>query len=127
MDELLCCDLSSARMDILARYAKFVRGLLLSPSMEVAVMANVARRDIRTVTGSNCALILRETGMSPVSCCIGKLKQVLKLRITTAPDTDRWRLEYLGKLLTQRGEASYMAETAEVLRLSSLIDSLSTN
>ena len=127
VDELLCCELSSARMDILARYAKFVRGLLLSPSMEVAVMANVARRDIRTVTGSNCALILRETGMSPVSCCIGKLKQVLKLRITTAPDTDRWRLEYLGKLLTQRGEASYMADTAEVLRLSSLIDSLSTN
>ena len=65
--------------------------------------------------------------MSPVSCCIGKLKQVLKLRITTAPDTDRWRLEYLGKLLTQRGEASYMADTAEVLRLSSLIDSVSLN
>ena len=85
--------------------------------MEVAVMANVARRDIRTVTGSNCALILRETGMSPVSCCIGKLKQVLKMRITTAPDTDRWRLEYLGKLLTQRGEASYIADNCEILRL----------
>ena len=64
--------------------------------------------------------------MNPVSCCIGKLKHVLKLRITAA-DTDRWRLEYLGKLLTQRGEASYIEDTAEVLRLSSLIDSLSIN
>ena len=114
-------------MDILARYAKFVRGLLLSPSMEVAVMCRVARRDIRTVTGSNCALLRLETGMDPVNCCLGKLKQMLKFKISIAPDMDRWRLEYLGKLLTMRGEASYMADTDEVLRLSSLVDSLCIN
>ena len=45
--------LSNARMDILARYAKFVRGLQASPSMEV--MCGVAKRDIRSVTGCNIA------------------------------------------------------------------------
>ena len=70
VDELLCCELSSARMDILARYAKFVRGLLLSPSMEVAVMCRVARRDIRTVKGSNCALLRLETVMDPVTAVL---------------------------------------------------------
>ena len=33
VDQLLCCDLTSTRMDILARYAKFAKGLLFSPSL----------------------------------------------------------------------------------------------
>ena len=65
--------------------------------------------------------------MDPVNCGLGKLKQMLKLRISITPDMDRWRLEYLGKLLTMRGEASYMADSDEVLRLSSLVDGLCIN
>ena len=40
---------------------------------------------------------------------------------------DNWRLACLGKLLTARGEAHYMAEEKEVVRLTSLIDSVCVN
>ena len=42
-------------------------------------------------------------------------------------DTDRWRLEYLTRLLPEGGEAYYMADDEEVSRLSSLIDCMSIN
>ena len=90
-------------------------------------MAGVARRDIRTVTGSNCALIRSETGMDPLHSPIGKLKVQLGFKVTSAPDRELWRVEYLGKLLAERGEAHYRADETRVLRLSSLIDSLCVN
>ena len=118
---------NTARMDILGRYAKFVRGLKASPSMEVAVMCGVAQRDIRTVTGSNLALIRTETRMDPVHDCLWKLKKMMQSRVASVPEVDEWRLDYLTKLLTQRGEASYRTEDDEVQRLSDLIDSLCIN
>ena len=124
VDQLLCCDLTSARMDTLARYARFARGLLVSPSMEVAVMAGVAMRDIRTVTGSNLSL---ETGIDPINGSLSKLKYELGLNTVSAPDLDKWRVDYLGKLLAERGEAFYRADESLVLRLSNLIDSLCVN
>ena len=39
-----------ARMDILVGYTRFVRGMKLSLSMELAVMFGVAQRDIGSVT-----------------------------------------------------------------------------
>ena len=127
VDHLLNCGQSNARMDILARYAKFVRGLQASPSMEVAVMCGVAKRDIRSVTGSNIALVRLEAGMDPLHSCLGKLKAVLQSRVASVPELDRWRLDYLARLLKQRGEASFMADDGEVRRLSTLIDSLCIN
>ena len=127
VDQLLSCDQTSARMDILGRYAKFVRGLRSSPSMEVAVMCGVAQRDIRTITGSNIALLRNETGMDPVQCCLAKLKKELQSRVAQVPEHDWWRLNYLARLLTERGEASYRTDDDEVQRLSILIDSLCTN
>ena len=127
VDQLLCCDLTSARMDILARYAKFARGLLVSPSMEVTVMAGVARRDIRSVTGSNLALLRMETGVDPLHGSMCQLKAELGMKRVIPSDLDRWRVEYLGKLLAERGEAFYRADESVVQRLSSLIDSLCVN
>ena len=48
VDQLLGCDMTSVKVDILSRYCKFVRGLRTSPSMKVAVMSAVARQVIRT-------------------------------------------------------------------------------
>ena len=127
VDQLLSCDLTSVRVDILARYAKFARGLLTSPSMEVAIMAGVAKRDIRTVTGANLSLIRVETGLDPLHDFMSKLKAELAVKKASPPDLDRWRVEYLGKLLAERGEAFYRADDPAVLRLSSLIDSLCVN
>ena len=92
--------------------------------MEVAVMFSVTKHDIRTVTGSNIALIRWETGLDPVWSSLGKVKVQLLKNVASVPDTDRWRLKYLSRLLTERGEAFYRANDEEVVQLSSLIDSL---
>ena len=55
--------MTSVRMDSMARYARFVRGLMASPSMEVVVMCSVARKDIRSVPGRNIAMIAVETAL----------------------------------------------------------------
>ena len=124
IDHLLSCGLSSVRRDTLARYTRFARNLIASPSMAVAVMCWVAKHDIRTVTGSNIALIRWETGLDPVWSSLGKVKVQLLKNVASVPDTDRWRLKYLSRLLTERGEAFYRANDEEVVQLSSLIDSL---
>ena len=127
VEQLLCSGLSSTRADILARYSKFTRSLMSSPSMEVAVMFGLAKRDIRTVTGSNIALIVSETGLHPLYACLSKIRQQLYSKVARVPEMDRWRLDYLAKLLTQRGEALYRMKDSEVQRLTSLVDSLCIN
>ena len=62
VDHLLSNGMTGVRMDTLARYSRFVKGLMASPSPEVAIMCSVARKEIRTVTGSNLALIVKEIG-----------------------------------------------------------------
>ena len=122
IDHLLSCGLTSVRRDTLARYTRFARNLIASPSMAVAVMCWVAKHDIRTVTGSNIALIRWETGLDPVWSSLGKVKVQLLKNVASVPDTNRWRLKYLSRLLTERGEAFYRANDEEVVQLSSLID-----
>ena len=81
-------------------------------------MCGVARQDIRTVTGGNLALVKLETGLDPVMSSQGAIKQKLHQNVASVPDMDRWRLDYLAKLLCERGEAHYRAEDTEVARLS---------
>ena len=115
IDHLLSCGLSSVRRDTLARYTRFARNLIASPSMAVAVMCWVAKHDIRTVTGSNIALIKLETGLlDPVWTGLGKVKEELQKVVAIVPDLDKWRLDYLTSLLTDRGEAYYRADEVEV-------------
>ena len=65
VQKVLVAGLSSARVDILARYAGFFRSLQVSPCQEVSVMANIAGRDVRSTTGSNLKLIEELTGLNP--------------------------------------------------------------
>ena len=94
-------------MDTLARYTRFVRGLMERPSPEVVVMCAVARQDIRTVTSSNLALIAKETGLDPVKSSIGKVKEKLRMNVAMVPDRDSWRIHYMAMLLSERGEAHH--------------------
>ena len=100
---------------------------MTSPSMEVAVMFGLAKRDIRTVTGSNIALIVSETGLHPLHACPCKIRHQLYSKVARVPEMDRWRLDYLAKLQTQRGEALYRMKDSEVQRLTSLVNSLCIN
>ena len=127
VDHLLTCDFTSIRTDIFSRYCKFVKGLMTSPSEEVRVMCGVSRQDIRTATGANIALVRSETGLHPVLTNIEQVRQKLMEKVAPVPEADQWRLHYLTKLLSQRGEAFYMADEDEVVRVTSLIDSLCVN
>ena len=95
--------------------------------MEVAVMFGVVQRDIRTVTGSNIALIRQETGLDPISSFPWKVRLKLADSMSRVPEMDMWRLDYLAKLLIGRGEASYRVEDSVLLRLTTLIYSLCIN
>ena len=91
VDHLLCSGLTSVRSDILARYMKFVRGLMVSPSMEVSVMCGVVAGDVNTTTGHNLNVIRLETGLDPLATSFVKLKEVIGSRLATLPDG--WRLQ----------------------------------
>ena len=85
VDHLLCSGLTGVRNDILARYLKFVRGLMVSPSMEVSVMCGVVAGDGKTTTGQNLNVIWRETGLDPLGTSFAKLKEVIG-SLATVPE-----------------------------------------
>ena len=104
---VLSQDTTSARVDILAKYAGFFRGLRASPSHEVSFMANFVSRDLRTMTGRNLRFLADESGLDPWTVAPAKLKEVLHIKEANVPDGETWRLPYLDKLLEQREAASY--------------------
>ena len=117
--------LTSARCDILARYAGFARGLIGSASEEVRVMFNIVSRDIRTTTGSNLAFVQAASGLDPVYYGSKRIKEeISKREIVPIPENDQWRLLYLSKLLEQRQVSYYLGNADEMNELSQLIESL---
>ena len=128
VQKVLSSGITSAKVDILARYANFFRGLRKSPSPEVAVMANIAGRDIRSTTGRNMKLLEEASGMDPWIFDSSRLKVELAIRETVeVPEQDRWRVKYLDKLMKEKQENHYMGEVEQVKKLSDLIDSLCIN
>ena len=115
---------------MLSRYARFYRSLLYSPSREVAILARIVAKDIRTTTARNLRLLEVETGGGTWAASLTVLKDKLKERDPVVPAEDRWRVPYLGKLLEERDMLLYkgLADTEpEVESVQSLIDSLCTN
>ena len=90
-------------------------------------MLGITKGDLRTVTGCNIALVRVVSGEDPLSASSWKVKNSLMKSAVDVPGGDVWRVSYLAKLLTERGEASYRVEDSAVLRLTALIDSLCTN
>ena len=65
VQQVLAPGITSAKVDILARFGGFFRSLRKSPSHEVAVMANLVGRDMRSTTGRNLALLMDSSGLDP--------------------------------------------------------------
>ena len=110
------------------RFSKFFKGLCNSPSREVAILANLVARDIRSPTGSNLRLISELTGRDPWT----DGSAVMRSRLTEAEavnvaDMDRWRIKYLGVLLGQRQEWHYRGAEEEEKEVQNLIDTLCIN
>ena len=116
---------TSARVDILARFPGFYQNLRKSPSYEVAVMANMAGRDIRTTTGKNLKLIEDLSGLDPWVFGSGRVKQELvKAEMVEVPQQDQWKLGYLARLLEERQLLLYGGDKEGEEKVAALIDSL---
>ena len=106
----------------------FFHSLLASPSREVAVVARLAARDVRSSVGANLALIRRETGLDPWAVGPGHLRAaLLEADRVEVPPGEEWRVKYLWRLLAERLHAHYTADIETEERLQELIDSLVIN
>ena len=128
VQKVLAAGLSSARVDILARYANFFRSLRVSPCQEVSVMANIVGRDVRSTTGSNLKLLEELTGLNPWIFGSARIKEdLMKEETAPTPVEDEWRLPYLASLLAKRQQLDYMGEEELAKEITGLIDSLCVN
>ena len=128
VQQLLCCGQTSARVDILCRYANFFHSLRKSSCQEVQVLSRILARDVQSVTGKNLKLISDVSGLNHWTDSKGRLKAALIAgEAVEVHQQDRWRLPYLCSLLSQRGEAHNQALEEHEDRLTELIDSLVAN
>ena len=73
---------SSFREDLLARWVKFYQSLITGPSPEVAVIARMAARDLRSTTGANNRLIRDSTGLDARTATSLQVRRELQQRET---------------------------------------------
>ena len=128
VEEVLAPGLQHLQASIFHRFVTFFQGLLASPSQEVAVVARLAARDLRSNLGSNLEEVRRRTGLDPWTAGRWELRSALNREARReVPEEDSWRPVYLQKLLGNRVEAHYGADLEEEARLDGLIQSLVTN
>ena len=128
VQQVLACGSTSAKVEIMARYCKFFRSLRSSPSTEVATLANLLGRDIRSSTGGNLRLIAVLSGKDPWVDSPGTMRAALeKSETVDVSAVDKWRVGYLGTLLEQRMEWHYKGVEDEEKEVQKLIDSLCVN
>ena len=109
-------------------YYKFFRGLCSSPCREVATLARLLARDIRSTTGRNILLVSNQSGCDVWEDPPGSIKAKLKeAEIVYVEPQNRWRLRYLSSLLEQRQTWHYGGEQDQVDRVQQLVNSLCVN
>ena len=128
VQQVLAPHVMSLRVQIICKFRGFFRSLLDSPSPEVSVVARLAARDLCSSVGANLDLIQRQTGLDPWAAGPGQLRAALLAADSVAvPEVDKWRVPYLWRLLAERLQAYYAADTTTEDRLTVLINSLVVN
>ena len=64
LQQVLSAGMTSAKVDIMARYRNYLHCLMKSPCYELAVLANLTGRDIRINTGSNLRILQETSGLN---------------------------------------------------------------
>ena len=123
VDNLLAANFLSSRQQIISRYVKFVRGLLSSPSEEVALVAKIIAHSMGSTTGRNMAMIRRETGLNPWDATPVQVRD--NLPSAAVPQQDKWRLNLLQKYIAQRRKMEIDLDDTQ--HINSLINSLCIN
>ena len=93
---------SSFREDLLARWVKFYQSLFTSPSPELAVIARVAARDLRSTTGANNRLIHDATGLDARTATSQQVRSELRAREEAMTDGEEAVALELTSLLEDR-------------------------
>ena len=120
VDGMLGSGLPSIRQQILGRYPKFIRSLLDSPSLEVAVIARVVMRDAKTTTGRNVLNLKIETSLDAVSAPLSKFRELFSS--ARVPALDHWKFYLLSKYLKLRDDLEIRCEDTKYIN--DLINSL---
>ena len=95
---------------------------------EVAVLARIAARDIRSSLGKNIQKVRELTQLDPWTVRKTELHAALEQGLhIEIPKVDSWRPRCLANMLAARSQAFFRADEDEVVRLTSLIESLVTN
>ena len=100
----------------MTRYVGFLKGLALSNSMEIRILASTACSDGRGTTGSNLRNILKETKVMLETSS----KQVIRnsLAKPSVAKEEEWRIPLLSRLLKERSTL----EDTDTSHYDSLID-----
>ena len=85
-------------------------------------------QDLRSSLGSNLRLIAETSNCDPWEVSNTVLKHKLNEGIrVSVPAEDKWRVQYLSKLLNDRLEAYYTSDISKETMLDDLISSLVSN
>ena len=103
VEEVLAPNVQHLQASLLHRFTTFFRGLLTSPSQEVAMVALIAARDLRSNLGSNLEEVRSMTGLDPWTAGRVELRSALERAVKKeVPEQDSWRPVCLQKLLASR-------------------------
>ena len=128
VQDVLTTGVQSLEQRILRNSVGFFQSLLRSPCPEVAVLAKIAARDIRSTLGRNIQKIREITQLDPWTVKKTELHAALEQGLhIEIPKVDSWRPRCLANMLAARSQAFFRADDDEYVRLTSLIDSLVTN
>ena len=128
LDHVLAPNLSSLRCRLLSRFHKFFISLLDNSAVEISVLARLAARDLRSNLGSNLRLLTDESGLNPWLSSPSLMKRRLRENdVTEPPSQDKWRLEFLRKLLTARQIAHYECQDDTEQEITNIINALIIN
>ena len=113
----------SFRNMVLSRLPGFFQRLLGTPSGEVAIMAQVAAADARTVLAGNLAFVSKLTKLDLAS--VGSRATREALPVEEVPESEQWRLGLLDILLRQRADQEKLG--SDTKRVTALLSSLCTS
>ena len=119
VENILSRDFFTVKQLLIGRFVGFFRGLLLSKSPEVRVVASLVGRCSRSTTGRNLINIQRETLLDPWLAPSWKVRAAVPR--SNVPAQEEWRLVYLIKLIAARKQMESSCE--DTLEVNALIES----
>ena len=107
---------TSAKVDILARYRNFFANFRSSPCMGIRVMANIAGRNVRTITGINLNFVSGMSGLVVWNYTAREIKdQLIENEKVDIPAQDVWRIRYLNTWSCRNFILSFIVQAYNIL------------